>query len=382
MVNAFGWGIPTNQVPDAHLITPPMRLANSTLDNPISVDIKINAGLPLATIDSAYHDIHVRKIQQTHHIRFTNKQVSMDRDFQISWQPVASQRPTTAYFNERIGDEDYSLVMLFPPSKNVSVQKAAREIVFVIDTSGSMAGGSIDQAKTSLIYAISQLSEHDTFSVVEFNSSAHALFSKPLNANQHNKNTAIDWISNLNARGGTEMLNALQTAYKVLSHEESLKQLVFITDGAVGNETQLFELIHHANHDVRLFTVGIGSAPNSYFMRKAAEFGRGSFTLISSIDEVNRKMSSLFNKLNTLVVSNIEIIWPASAEVYPKKLPDLYLGEPLIVSAKSSRMQGSILISGSTGNQEWHQYVQAAGNAGHTGVGKVWARAKNSRYRR
>jgi Ca-activated chloride channel family protein len=154
--------------------------------------------------------------------------------------------------------------------------------------------------------------------------------------------------------------------------------VIFLTDGAVGNEEELFHLIQARLGDSRLFTVGIGSAPNSHFMRKAAELGRGTFTYIGRVDEVGARMSELFGKLEAPVLKGITLQWPetAHAEAWPARVPDLYAGEPLVVSASLERLAGELRVSGVRAGRVWEARVPLAGGAQGSGMGSLWARAK------
>jgi Ca-activated chloride channel family protein len=153
---------------------------------------------------------------------------------------------------------------------------------------------------------------------------------------------------------------------------------VFLTDGAVGNEDALFRLIRERLGERRLFTVGIGSAPNSHFMIKAAELGRGTFTYIGRIDEVRDKMSALFGKLESPVMTALEVHWPegARAESWPGRIPDLYAGEPVVVAAALDRLDGEVRVSGVRGERAWEARVPLALNGGGAGLGSLWARGK------
>jgi Ca-activated chloride channel family protein len=147
----------------------------------------------------------------------------------------------------------------------------------------------------------------------------------------------------------------------------------------VGNEAELFALIRERLGSARLFTVGIGSAPNSYFMRRAAHFGRGSFTHIGSQQAVQERMSALFDKLDAPLVTDLELRWPAGARVeqIPAPLPDLYRGDPLLVTAKLSQLQGEVVVSGRSGGQPWQRRIALAAAAPErNGIAARWARGR------
>jgi len=256
-----------------------------------------------------------------------------------------------------------------------------REMIFIIDTSGSMHGVSIEQAKRALQRALEGLQPGDRFNVIEFNSHANALFATSVAADSRNIGAAENFVRLLQANGGTEMRSALQLALRTPPSESYLRQIIFITDGAVGNEEGLFELIEARLGDARLFTVGIGSAPNSWFMRKAAESGRGTFTTISALHEVGEKMDRLFRKLEHPQVTNIELQWPSGTIVdsYPAVVPDLYRGEPISVRVKASgpfRPGDSMRIVGDSVTGAWTSDLMLNIDSQSPGVGALWARAR------
>ena len=376
--NTFGWARPTDQVPDAPLITPLMTNAV----NPISINITLNSGLELSGIQSLYHDIDIKKSDDQHHVALRHGQTEMDRDFVLQWSPAASSSPSAAVFTEEVDGEFYSLLMVLPPTESTE-HNLPRDIIFIIDTSGSMQGPSIDQAKQSLSLALHQLSESDRFNIIEFNSTHSAVFQTAMPATQKNTQRALRWIAQLNANGGTEMYPALDAALIQTANSERLKQLIFITDGAIGNEDALFRLIHEKLGASRLFTVGIGSAPNSYFMRKAAKFGRGTFNHIGQTQDITPTMSALFAKLNSAVSTNLKIDWLDSVEQYPQRIGELYKDEALLISAKSKIKPEKIIAKGELNHKQWQHIINSSHNSNskndipvNSGMGLLWAREK------
>lgn len=421
-VDSGGWALPTNQVPDADKITPFMwippvestlrgsaklsRTAPDSFAQPvtaltangshkISIEVELDGGLPLADITSPYHDIDFKKHSGgSYTVTLRNGSAVMDRDFALRWRPRASAMPRAALFTEQgiaSGGEDgeepgstYLQLLLLPPDNAGKVRRLPREVVYVIDTSGSMGGNSIRQAKESLLLALSRLQPEDRFNVIEFNSETRAIFPRPVKAESANIRHARAQVETLRARGGTEMAPALRLALgQQLPGDDSLvRQVVFITDGAVGNERALFELIQQSLADARLFTVGIGSAPNGHFMRKAAQFGRGASVTIGDLGEVQEKMQALFAKLENPLVTDLQLRWPQGLKVdaYPKRIPDLYRGEPLQLVARvdGGELRGQVQLSGRLAGVQFHRKLQLQENpsAGGRGIGSIWARGK------
>lgn len=285
--------------------------------------------------------------------------------------------------------------MVLPPSTRSSKQ-LAKERVYIIDTSGSMGGSSIRQAKQALLQSLGRLNPEDNFNIIEFNSVTRSLFSHPGPANPQMISKAKGFVNGLETGGGTEMLPALQRALAtpVLQHKDLLssqnqrvRQVIFITDGAVNNELALMEKVKQSLGGQRLFTVGIGAAPNSYFMRKMAEFGRGTFTYIGHVNDVQMKMDALLRQLESPQLTDIGIQWPEGKRVehYPVNIPDLYAGEPLLLIVKSSNLAGKIEISGRLANNNWSQSLFFTGSSKDAssevaseekGIAKRWAREK------
>ncbi len=253
-------------------------------------------------------------------------------------------------------------------------------VVLVIDTSGSMHGASISQAKAALELSLQRLAPNDSFNVIAFASSARSLFAASRPATQSNVESALEWVRRLGANGGTEMSKALGLALDDRDGGASLhpvRQVVFITDGCVGNESGLFEQIRRDLGRSRLFTVGIGSAPNGHFMRRAAEHGRGTFTFIADPGEVADRMDELFAKLESPVLSDISVTFEdAAADLAPQRVPDLYAGEPVVVAARLAFAGATVEVRGHRGQSPWSVRLPVETAAAHSGVGKLWARRR------
>jgi Ca-activated chloride channel family protein len=173
------------------------------------------------------------------------------------------------------------------------------------------------------------------------------------------------------------MLPALQRALDGRERVERLRQVIFLTDGAVGNEERLFAVIRERLGDSRLFTIGIGSAPNSHFMREAARLGRGTFTFIGNPNEVQDKMLALFQKLESPALTDLrlELDGGAVAELLPERIPDLYRGEPVVVALKTRALPPTVTLRGTLGSAPWeHKLILHAAEPG-AGLSVHWGRA-------
>ena len=345
------------------------------ISNPLSIRIHLRPGFDLLHLESRYHDIDIADSNGLYIIELAGGETPADRDFELTWEPRLGTTPTAVVFAETSGQDSYALLMVMPPQPQHAMQQP-RELILVVDTSGSMQGASMAQAKESLWMALGTLMPEDRFNIIQFNSTASALFKHPKRASDAAMVAANDYIAALQANGGTNMGPALKLALNGEAPARYVRQVVFITDGAIGNEIQLFQQIEADLGQSRLFTVGIGAAPNGYFMRKAAQFGRGSFTFIGKVDEVAEKMDLLLSRLEHPVLTDVCVHWPAYAEAYPAQTPDLYLGEPLVIVARLDQLKGTTEVCGETGVSSWNQFLDLKTNQPDSGIATLWGRRK------
>jgi len=375
-----GWAINTAPVPDAAEITPyldPRPPRAAAPGNAIELHVTVDPGLPLAEITSAYHDIQIVRQAGSYDVRLVAGSVPMDRDFQLSWRPAVASTPTAALFTQEHDGETYALAMILPPESPTRATRLSRETVFIIDTSGSMGGEPIRQARAALDLALYRLDPRDRFNVIAFNDTATSMFSTSTPADAASIASARQFVARLQSGGGTEMSAALTAAFAGATEDSAgqLRQVIFITDGAVGNEDALFRQIADNLGDRRLFTVGIGSAPNSYFMRKAAQFGRGTFTYIGRQSEVEARMEELFARLEKPLLRDIVMTWTNPDVVAtPDPVPDLYAGQPIVVTARLGQPAGALQITGETADGPWEQTLRLTRGREYAGVSTLWAR--------
>src|SRR6476659_8735042 len=377
-----GWGsAKSDPVPDRDRISPEvLDPATNAPVNPTRITVRLQAGFPLGEVKSHHHVIKTEKVDDsTSIIRLAEGPVPADRDFELTWKPAAEKAPSVGLFREHVGDSDYLLAFVTPPSVEQAQQKPLpREVIFVIDNSGSMGGVSIIQAKASLTYALGRLQPDDRFNVIRFDHTMDMLFPAAVPADREHVGRATAFVYTLKAKGGTEMVPAMRAALSDNASDTGyVRQVVFLTDGAIGNEQQLFETINALRGRSRIFMVGIGSAPNTHLMTRAAELGRGAFTHIGSTEQVEERMRGLFSKLENPAVTGLAAKFSdAKSDMTPTVLPDLYRGEPLVLATKLDRLTGSVEIKGRIGDRPWSVTLPLANAAEGKGLSKLWAYRK------
>jgi Ca-activated chloride channel family protein len=354
-------------------------LVPDSADNPsssVTLSVDLQPGYSVRNIHSAQQKSS-ETIGNRHYLVTADSSTLGDHDFELVWQPDLGSNPEANVLTEKLGEETYALVMVTPPS--ASTPRLARETIFIIDSSGSMEGASMEQAKAALLLAIDDLKAGDKFNIIDFDSEARPLFSESHFADATSIADAKRFVGTITADGGTEMLKALRIALPENPNTPSgtVRQVIFMTDGQVSNEQELFSFIHSHLGESRLFTVGIGAAPNSHFMRNAARFGRGTFTYIGDVQQVQERMSELFAKLDAPVMTSIEIhSSDATAEAWPDRVPDLYRGEPLVVALRVHDAGAKFTLRGRIGNESWTKELTLPPASSGEGIAKLWGREK------
>lgn len=381
-VNGFpgsGWATNTDQVPDAQRITPPALSAAAEQENRVSLRARLDIGFPLERLVSTSHAIRTElREDESYEVLPRGTSLLADSDFVLRWTPLVGETPRAALFREEWEGAQYALLMVLPPNPEKAQRaRLSREMIIVIDTSGSMSGESIVQAKKAVAHALSRLQPEDTFNVIQFSSTTTSLFSEARPAEKKALGEAKAWVTQLKADGGTEMLPAIEAALRPGSTSRAVRQVIFVTDGAVGHETMLFAAITKQLGKTRLYSVGIGSAPNSHFMTKAAQFGRGTFTYIADPGQVEDQMNGLFAKLDHPVLHDLEVDWGTNhIEAWPARIPDVYLGEPVVIAARLPDTNGRVTLRGRREGELVRIDLGLAGGSEQAGIARIWARRK------
>lgn len=358
----------------APLVAPP----SADVHTDASIRVVLAPGLPLAAVEARGHAARVTALTDRYVIETDEPRVAMDRDFVIAWRPKAGAVPAATALTQTIDGTTYALLMIVPPADTQAARGQPREVIFVVDTSGSMGGQPIVQAQAALEHALGTLRGNDRFNVFQFNSATSSLYRTPVQLTADTHAAALAWVRRLAATGGTEMEPAIRAALAQPVTPGYVRQVIFVTDGAVAHETRLFSAIKQGLRDARLFTIGIGAAPNLHFMRKAAQFGRGTYTQIGDAAAVESVLRQLFDQLEHVALADVLVDWPDAVEVYPQHVPDLYAGEPIVVVASFAGRGPQPLeahVFGRMPAAAWSQSVLASGDS-LPGIAALWARRK------
>jgi len=378
-----GWAADSDAVPDASRITPLVRNPETRPGHDISLAADLDAGFEFASIKSVSHEISVRRLADGRlHVELASGATIPNKDFVLQVQQAESKQPKAALFlsPEKESGETYFLLTAFPPTVQPTKRQPV-EMLYLIDISGSMSGTSIQQAREALLQALDRLTPADRLGIVAFNHSYYEFAAQPLTASPENVAAARRYVEGLEASGGTEMLPALLHAMQKPETAGYLRHIVLLTDGDLGNEEQIFAALRRDLGGARLYTVAIGSAPNFFLAAKMAQFGRGTFTHIADISEIREQMGRLLETIESPVLTDVKLSFEGVelAEVYPQRLPDLFLRQQLLVFGRISQgRKGTVHLTARAGDQPFETSIpfDASTASFHPGITTLWARQR------
>lgn len=372
-------------VEDAGAVTAPLvhpaltATAEGRTLNPVSITVHLAPGFAPANLISPYHRVAISDDgPQQRTIRLAGGGVPADRDFELRWRSATAD-PVLGLWHQRHEGKDYVMAAITPPTPDKIGPVPPREMIFVIDNSGSMAGKSMEEARNSLLHALDTLRPQDRFNVIRFDDTMTQLFDAPVAASAEQVAIARRFTTGLEANGGTEMLPALKAALvdPDAARSTMLRQVIFLTDGAISNEKEMLaELAANAGRS-RIFMVGIGSAPNNFLMTRMAEVGRGTYTNIGAAEEVTARMTALLDRLKAPAVRDLKLsVSGSQLEIVPADLPDLYAGEPLVLLGRTDGLTGTLTVTGLIGDKPWTTTVRLGDAVESPAVARLWAKRR------
>ena len=380
--SGIGWASDTDAVPDASRITPPVRCPESRSGHDLSLSVDLDAGFSAKAIKSVSHAIKLSRLDDgRHRVELEQGTTIPNKDFVLQIDQEQSRQPKAALFLSP-GDsgETHFLLAAFPPTV-APAEHVSVEMLYMIDVSGSMAGTSIEQAREALLQALDRLRPTDRFGILAFSDRYQEFSPQALPATADNLAASRQYVMNLQAEGGTEMLPALLHLMRKPVGPNYLRHIVLLTDGDLGNEEQIFSALRANLGNARLYTVALGSAPNLFLATKMAQFGRGTFTHISDYGEIRERMTRLFEMLENPVLTDIKLSFDGIdvEDIYPQSVPDLFLDQPLLIYGRIAKGRtGKMHLIAHAGSRPFEETVafNTRDASFHPGITTLWARQR------
>ncbi|MGV0105966.1 Trypsin [Nostoc sp. DSM 114160] len=372
----------TDRVPDASRITPPVVLEGTRSRHNINVTVEIDAGLPISEVRSPSHQLKIEHSGQIVRIQLAGEDTIPNKDLILHYQ-VSGKETQSTVLTQADDRGGHFAIYLIPALEYSTDEIVPKDVVFLMDTSGSQSGDPLQKCQELMRRFINGLNPNDTFTIIDFSDRVRQLSPTPLPNTPENRAKAIAYINNLQADGSTEMLSGIRTAINFPTPVGRLRSVVLLTDGYIGNENEILaEVQQHLQPANRLYSFGAGSSVNRFLLNRIAEIGRGISRIIRHDEPTEEVAEKFYRQINNPVLTNIQIFWQGDAEspvIYPKVAPDLFCEQPLVLfGRKQDRNSGNLQISGiAAGGKHYEKTFNLKfEETGNLAVAQLWGRAR------
>ncbi len=377
----FGFAPDANQAPDASRITPKMLPAGMRGGHDISLSIALDAGLLVDTVASKTHPVDIERPDvRSARVRLKESAAIPNKDFILRYD-VAGRAIQDALLTHRSDKGGFFTMILQPPDRVTAEDVTPKELVFVLDTSGSMSGFPIEKAKETMKLALDSLYPSDTFNLITFSGDTSILFPQPVPATKTNLRKAQAFLESRSGSGGTEMMTAIKAALEPSDDQKHLRVVCFMTDGYVGNDMEIIsEVQKHQN--ARVFAFGIGGSVNRFLLDKMVESGRGEVEYVALNDDGSAAARRFHERVRNPLLTDISVDWNGLpvADVYPQRIPDLFGAKPVILTGRfTSAGRGTIRLKGKIAGNDFVREIQVElpeTMASHDVLSSLWARER------
>ncbi|HEX7237355.1 MAG TPA: VIT domain-containing protein [Gammaproteobacteria bacterium] len=345
----------------------------------IGISVDVDAGVAIEEL-TASHEVATTRDGKSHaHVTLAGGNTIPNRDFILKFRVAGDTIKSNllTYTDERT-QQGYFTLMVYPPAAPAASHRQPVEMVFVVDTSGSMSGQPIAQARAAINEALDRLESGDTFQVMNFSSDVNQFASRPLPATRENIERARAYVNALGGQGGTEMLSGIRAALNFPRDPERMRFVTFLTDGYIGNEAEIFGEVQRTIGDARIFSFGVGSSVNRYLLDGLATEGRGTVAYLGLDDSAADVMKYYFERISRPAMTNVAIDWNGlnATDVYPARLPDLFPGRPIVVTGKFSGKVDDVGVHGRLGANAVSFDVEPARDSAQPALRSLWARLR------
>jgi len=360
-----------------------LSIPDSIDNDRVSININLEAGANIPNIFSRTHSIDVTGTDKKKSISLSNERTIDNRDFVLRYQ-LAGENTQPAFLTHGNAKEGYFSLLIEPPASPEENEILSRELVFVLDTSGSMNGQPIEASKVFMHHALKNLRSSDYFRVIRFSNNASEFTSGPVRATPGNVKSGMRFVNSLSANGGTEIPKAIKQAFTVAQMPGTLRIVVFLTDGYIGNESNVLKLISGSIGDARIYSFGVGTSVNRFLLSEMGRMGRGFARFMDPTEDIQDVAHELASKLESPVLTGIDIDWGdlKVSQLTPTVLPDLFAGGSLRILGKvEGEGTHTIKVNGRVRGRMASLPIQAVisnepGQENASPIPHIWARSQ------
>ena len=347
----------------------------------VSLQLEINAGVTIEEVTSRGHAVKSTVVAADRRmIELSPADSIPNKDFIIRYR-VAGDRIKSNLLTHHDERGGFFTLMLYPPQTLENLERQPLEMVFLLDCSGSMSGEPIKQAKTAIERTLFQLRPDDSFQIVNFSEKASALGARPIEATMDNVRRGLNYLRSLNGDGPTQMIEGIKAALDFSHDLRRLRFVCFMTDGFIGNEAEILREVRQRLGESRIFSFGVGSAPNRYLLDGLARIGRGAVAYLGPRDDSAAIMDRFVERISHPALIDLQVDWGGSVtDVFPDKMPDMFVGRAVVLTGRyAGNSAPTVQVIGRAGGQRVVLPVLAGGalvDTSSSALPSVWARLK------
>ena len=376
--------------PDGTKVSTSNTLSPTRPAHDIALTVYLDAGLPIQDIRSALHPVRVQSLsaQKARIMLATNSGQLSNKDFVLRYKVAGAEllEGVLTHADKKSQGGEF-LLILQPPAAPTRDSVTPKELIFVVDQTGSQSGEPLEKSKETMRYCLNQLNPSDTFQVLGFNTSLYPCFDKPQPATPKNLIEALRFINGLEANGGTDILGAVEYALRQPDDPEGRLRIVsYMTDGLVDNENQILATIAKERGRVRLFPFGIGNSVNRFLLEGMAREGRGACQIVPLTANGQKVAAEFAHRIADPLLTDISVDWGGLSvdknAVYPRHIPDVFSAEPILLKGHYTKAgSGTITIRGKLRGKPWERTLtltlpERTPDSDHSEITTLWARAK------
>jgi Ca-activated chloride channel family protein len=376
-----GWARDTTSVPDASHLSPPVAPPGTRAGHDIRLTVRLDAGTEVFDLNSTLHEIRsVSTGKGRATITLANKAEIPNKDFILRYRTATDTIGDSVLLHTDARGTFFTLI-LQPPRRLRPEHAVPKEMLFVIDRSGSMSGFPIEKAKETTRLAIEQMNPHDTFNLLSFSGGTGRCFPRPMPNTPQNRAMALRYLADLYGSGGTEMMPTILEALGGAHDPQRLRVVAFMTDGYIGNDYAIIDAVRQHAGSSRVFAFGIGNAVNRFLLDGMAHAGRGAVEYVTLHSQADGATQRFHQRIHAPVLTDIHINWGTLPvqDVYPTSFPDLFSSQPLVIHGRLAQpMAGTITLSGQTSTGRFSRQIRLSPSpttATHDTLATLWARA-------
>lgn len=401
----------TPVVLDGHKITPPITPRGTRAGHDISLTVRLDAGIPLQALAADGHKVSaVRRGPAAAIVRLENQQEIPNKDFILHYTAAGSEmaegllahapaRPGIAGNPNALSPlGGYFTMMIQPPLAPPREQISPKEMVFVIDQTGSQSGWPIAKAKETMRHCIANMNPGDTFQLIGFNTAVYPCFPASVQNTPDNVAKALQFLEPLEGNGGTDILKSVEYALNLPDDPDRLRIVCYMTDGYVGNDMQVIDYIRKHRGRARMFPFGIGNSVNRFLIDSMAREGRGAAEYVAvnsnqgaqfggpmpaaGIKGAKEAAERFYHRIASPLLLDVHVDWNGLPveDVYPKEIPDVFSAGPILLKGRYTRAaEGDITIRGLLRGQPWSRTIHVSlptARSDGSAISTLWAREK------